>query len=442
MNKNLLNKTLKAYLLYSLLVLLIAAPIFYYATQKLYLQEADDTLLLHKKEFVEYVAPTMNETDIADWNKFNRNRKINPIANLINDTIYTTTHYDTLDTEIEPYRELKAAVTIKGKEYEYRGRINLVETQDLVKSIGILFLTTITILLIGLFFITKRMSLSLWKPFYNTLHQIESFEIDKTQTPVFTKTKIEEFNRLNSSIEKLIEKNTAIYKTQKEFIENAAHELQTPLAVFQAKIDTLIQRTDITQEQSEILDSLNDNISRLNRLNKNLLLLSKMENAVYNDKQTISLNNCIKKNLDFFTEQAKAKHLIIKIDLDDDFEIKSNPVLADVLMSNLFLNSIKHNIEHGEIIISSKKQSLIFTNSGQVEPLNKEHLFNRFSKTNPSEDGTGLGLSIIKKIAEINGWKVSYNYSSNLHSFTISFQNLNFILNRFSILQNKKLSEE
>lgn len=98
----------------------------------------------------------MNETNIADWNKFNRNRKINAFDNLSTDTIYTTTYYDTLDAELEPYRELKAAVTIQGKRYAYTGRINLVETQDLIKSIGILFLTTISILLIGLFFITKK----------------------------------------------------------------------------------------------------------------------------------------------------------------------------------------------------------------------------------------------------------------------------------------------
>lgn len=421
MNKKLLHKTLTAYLLYSLLILLFAAPVFYFATQKLYFQEADDTLLLHKKEFVKYAAPAMHETDIGDWNKFNRNGKIYPVGNLTTDTIYTTTYYDTLDAELEPYRELKAPVTIQGKRYAYTGRINLVETQDMIKSIGILFLATISILFIGLFFITKKLSLHLWKPFYKTLKQIESFEIDKTRKPEFIKTEIEEFNRLNTSIEKLIEKNTAIYKTQKEFIENASHELQTPLAVFQAKIDTLIQRADVTREQSEILDSLNNTVSRLNRLNKNLLFLSKMENAVYNDKQTISLNNCLQKNIHFFTEQAKAKHLIIRIDSKADIEVKSNPVLADVLISNLFLNAIRHNIEEGKIIISVNNNSLTFSNSGQSQILKSEHLFNRFSKVNPSEDGTGLGLSIIKKIADINGWQVSYNYINNLHSFTISF---------------------
>jgi signal transduction histidine kinase len=421
MNRKLLHKTLSAYLLYSLLILLIAAPVFYYAIQKLYLQEADDTLLLHKKEFTGYAAPALSENDVTRWNKINRNTKIDPAGNLFNDSLYSTTYYDTLDAELEPYRELKSIVSINGKPYTYTGRINLVENEDIIKSIGVLFLAIISLLLIGLFFITKKLSLSLWKPFYKTLEQIESFEIDKTKQPEFTKTEIEEFNRLNTSIKKLIEKNTSIFKTQKEFIENAAHELQTPLAVFQVKIDTLVQRPDITQGQSEILNSLNENVARLNRLNKNLLLLSKMEHGIYGDKKAVSLTNCIHKNLEFFTEQAKAKKLSIKIDENEDFEIKSNPVLAEVLISNLFLNAVKHNISGGQIIISLNKNSLTFSNSGLPNALNQKFIFNRFSKTNPSEEGTGLGLSIIKKITDLNNWKVSYNYLNNLHSFTISF---------------------
>ena len=420
MNKKLLHTTLSAYLLYSLLILLIAAPLFYFATQKLFLQEADDTLQLHKKEFIEFTAPGMHETDIANWNKFNRNRKISDISSLLNDTLYNTTYYDTLDAESEPYRELKAPVIIQGKTYAYTGRINLVESKDIIKSTGILFVIIISILLAGLFFITKRLSLSLWKPFYQTLQQIESFEIDKTQQPVFSKTPIEEFKRLNTSIEKLIGKNTAIYKSQKEFIENAAHELQTPLAVFQAKIDTLMQSADVTQEQLEILNALNVNVARLNRLNKNLLLLSKLENAVYDEKKPVSLRNCIQKNIQFFTEQAKAKQLNIQIDPGEDFEINADPVLADILISNLFLNAIKHNIKGGEIVISTNKNNCTFSNSGNPFPFNKEQLFNRFSKTNPSEDGTGLGLSIIKKIADMNGLQVSYDFANDRHIFSIS----------------------
>lgn len=421
MNKKLLNKTLKTYLIYSVLILIISAPLFYYATKRLYTKEADDTLLLHKKEYLKYTASTLKYTDIPLWNRFNRNAKIDSIKQVTKDTLFFSSYYDTLDAEIEPYRELNFPISIQGKPYTYSERINLVETEDLLKNIAILFFAIISILLFGLFFITKKLSLNLWKPFYKTLQQIESFEIDKTKQPDFAETDVEEFNRLNTSIKKLIEKNTIIYKSQKEFIENAAHELQTPLAVFQAKIDTLIQRSDVTQEQSEILDSLNENVSRLNRLNRNLLLLSKMENDSYSDKQTISLTNYIQKNLNFFTEQAKAKSLIIKMDLQKDFEIKSNPVLAEVLISNLFLNAIKHNIEGGQICIAIQENKLVFSNSGQPSPLNTDKLFKRFSKSNPSEQGTGLGLSIIKKIADINNWTVAYNYENNLHSFSILF---------------------
>jgi len=421
MNKKLLHKTSRAYLIYSVLILIISAPIFYYATQRLYMKEADDTLLLHKKEFLTYTSSTLTYADIAAWNRFNRNVKIDSGKKVTKDSLFFSTYLDTLDAEIEPYRELNFPISIQGKPYTYSARINLVETEDLIKNIAFLFLAIISILLIGLFFITKKLSLNLWKPFYRTLEQIESFEIDKTKQPEFSKTDIEEFNRLNASIVKLIEKNTAIYKSQKEFIENAAHELQTPLAVFQAKIDTLIQRSDVTREQSEILGSLNENVSRLNRLNKNLLLLSKIEHDNYGDKQTVLLSNYIQKNLDFFTEQANAKHLIVKVEMQEDVEIKSNPILAEILISNLFLNSIKHNIEAGQIGIVIKEGKLVFSNSGQPGPLNTNKLFNRFSKANPSEQGTGLGLSIIKKIADINHWSVFYKYENNLHSFSIAF---------------------
>ena len=421
MNKKLLNKTLKTYVIYFVLILIISAPLFYYATKRLYTKEADDTLLLHKKEFLKYTASTLQYTDIPLWNRFNRNAKIDSVKQVTKDTLFFSSYYDTLDAEIEPYRELNFPISIQGKPYTYSERINLVETEDLLKNIAILFFAIISILLFGLFFITKKLSLNLWKPFYKTLQQIESFEIDKTKQLDFAESDVEEFNRLNTSIKKLIEKNTIIYKSQKEFIENAAHELQTPLAVFQAKIDTLIQRSDVTQEQSEILDSLNENVSRLNRLNRNLLLLSKMENDSYSDKQTISLTNYIQKNLDFFTEQAKAKLLTIKMELQKDFEIKSNPILAEVLISNLFLNAIKHNIEGGQICIAIQENKLVFSNSGQPSPLNTDKLFKRFSKSNPSEQGTGLGLSIIKKIADINNWTVAYNHENNLHFFSILF---------------------
>ena len=421
MNKQLLHKSSRAYLLYAVLLLMVSAPVFYYATKKLYIKEADDTLMLHKKEFLQFNIATLKQTDVPVWNRFNRNVKIERSSTVTKDSLFFNNYYDTLDKEIEPYRVLNFPVTIENAPYVYSERINLVETADLIKNIAFLFFAIISVLLIGLFIITKKLSVNLWKPFYETLNRIENFEIDKTQSPFFSETSIEEFTRLNTSIKKLIEKNILIYNSQKEFIENAAHELQTPLAVFQAKIDTLIQRDDVTEEQAVLLGSLNDNVFRLNRLNKNLLLLSKIEHNNYSSRESILLTDYIQKNLAFFTEQANAKSISIKMESLQDFQIKSNPVLTEILISNLFLNAVKHNINDGQITITLTNNKLVFINSGQVQPLNTDKLFNRFSKANPSEQGTGLGLSIIKKICEVNNWSVVYNYENKLHSFSILF---------------------
>lgn len=403
------------------MLLIVSAPLFYYITERLYIEETDETLILHKNEFFKYSLPTLTTEEIQNWNKYNRNVKIDPFKNLTKDTLFHTSYYDTLDAEIEPYRELNTSIFIDGNPYTYSARINLVETEDLMESIAILFLVIISLLLVGLFVITKKLSINLWKPFNETLNKIEKFEIDKSNQPKFIETNIEEFNRLNKSIEKLIEKNTSIYHSQREFVENAAHELQTPLAVFQGKIDTFIQSSDFTEEQYKMLSSLNNSISRLNRLNKNLLLLSKMENDIYNEKQTINLNDAIKKHFDFFTEQAKAKNLNIKTELEEPVAVKSNPVLAEILISNLFLNAIRHNVNDGQVLVTLSNHSLTFSNTGQSQTLVANKLFNRFSKSNPSEQGNGLGLAIIKKIADLNNWKISYSFANNFHSFSLAF---------------------
>lgn len=139
MNKNLLYKTSRAYLLFSVILLVVSAPLFYYSTQKLYIDETDETLLLHKNEFIKYALPTLKTTDIPNWNKFNRNNKIEAYNNIKTDSLFYKSYYDILDSEIEPYRELNTPITIANRPYTYSTRINLVETEDLVESIAFLF---------------------------------------------------------------------------------------------------------------------------------------------------------------------------------------------------------------------------------------------------------------------------------------------------------------
>ena len=422
MTKKLLHKTSQYYLLFSFLILLIAAALFYYSIEKLYIDDADESLLLGKKEFIQDIAPTLKITEIRVWNKMNRDVKIEKVNyKITKDTIILKSYYDKLIHEQEPYRVLTGNITIEGQNFNYTSKINLVETEDLIQNIALLFTAVILVLLLGLYLINQQLSLKLWQPFYDNLHQIENFEIDKNIKPKFIKSNIEEFNRLNNATHKLILNNSIIYKNQREFIDNAAHELQTPLAIFKTELDTLLQRSDITLEQAELLGNLNDASDRLSKLNKNLLLLSKLENYQYLDIATVSINEIVNKQLPFFKEQALSKNIQVDCNIEKNIIIESNPVLVEIVISNLFLNALKHNIINGKISIETSGNSILFSNTGTNNALDQTKIFQRFSKFSTTGSGNGLGLSIVQKITKLNKWNIKYNFKENFHFFELQF---------------------
>jgi len=421
MKQKLFYKTQKAYMLFSLLVLTISAPVFYLLIEGMYEEDIDETLVLHQKEFMTYHAPGLRESEIAVWNRVSRDLKIEAATFPIpRDSVFQQFYYDTLDQENEPYRVLLSPVLIQGKPYHLRVRLSMVESEDLITGIVSLFLVIMVLLLTGLYLITRYFSKKLWQPFYDTLQQIEHFEIDKSSALHLPETSVEEFQRLNAALHKLAARNSLIYKSQQEFIENAAHELQTPLAIFQAKLETLMQQP-LTPEQADVLLSLSESASRLNRLNKNLLLLSKIDNENYAGKETIRLKDLLEKMLEFFTEQAREKYISVRLDTEAPGEASSNPVLAEIVISNLLLNAIRHNIENGVLTVSLEKNALSVSNTGPSSGLHADKLFLRFSRSGTISHGSGLGLAIIKKIADLNGWKISYAYRENLHVFTLVF---------------------
>jgi signal transduction histidine kinase len=80
---------------------------------------------------------------------------------------------------------------------------------------------------------------------------------------------------------------------QKEFTENASHELQTPLAVIQSKLDMLLQLPELNEKQSQIVQSLYTVSKRMSHLNKNLLLLSKIDNNQYEEKESVNVTTTV-----------------------------------------------------------------------------------------------------------------------------------------------------
>jgi signal transduction histidine kinase len=289
----------------------------------------------------------------------------------------------------------------------------------------IVFVTGLTVLffallIVGLILVNRRISNRLWQPFYRSLAQIKGFDLDQQQPVEFEKTDIDEFRELNQSLHKLIAGNVAVYNQQKEFADNASHELQTPLAIIQSKLDLLLQSQSLTDEQYNIIEEANKALARVTRINKNLLLLTKIENSQFMEKERIDLSALLQNTLPVFASFAEDKQLTLQTDIQPGVMVEGNKILIEILLNNLVTNAIRYSPASDAIAIRLDKQNLSITNAGTA-PLKQEQLFKRFSSISSQTPGTGLGLALVKQISNRYGWNIGYAFSNNLHTFTLTF---------------------
>src|ERR1051325_6625226 len=105
----------------------------------------------------------------------------------------------------------------------------------------------------------------------------------------------------------------------------------------------------------------------------------------------------------------------------EGFSLQINPQLADILLSNILTNAIRHNISGGKMIVDLKTNSLSVSNSGNPLEISPHKMFGRFQKASPSGESVGLGLSIVKQICDTHGIKIQYLYKDNKHTVELSF---------------------
>ena len=255
-----------------------------------------------------------------------------------------------------------------------------------------------------------------------TLQEMEQFSLVSGKEPVFKANDIKEFVKLNEQLHKLIKENLSIYRQQKEFVENASHELQTPLAVFRSQIDTLLQQPDLTETETNIIQSLYATSSRMSRLNKNLLLLAKMDNEQFECRETIDFAKILYEQLSPLRELAESNGIKVIVEVHNTCIVDANSILLESLISNLIVNAIRHNNNDvGIINIILDGKTFSISNTGQAEPLNPDKIFRRFSRTSEEKKGNGLGLSIVRQICLLHKWEIEYQYQDERHTFTLQF---------------------
>lgn len=407
-------------------MVVISIPVSLLSISAILNHEVDETLLMQSEQFLKHVKHFEYlddlDRDLVVLDQLTYNVHIKPAPGAIPEQTFENIQlYDSLEREERPYRQLSSVVSIQGKPYRLIILISLVDNNDLLLDIGLVQTMLMIVLTAGLLLINRSLSKKIWKPFYKMLDQLKAYAIDKSETIPTRKSQISEFDDLNETIGILTERNRKIFLQQKEFIEDASHELQTPLAIFQSQLDTLMQQPGLSEAVANGIGNLEDTAQRMSRLNKNLLLLSKIENQQFSQTESLDIHSLVSDYVNKLSPLAVQRGLSFHQSLTP-CHIQGNRTLLEILITNILHNAILHTDPDGIISVTLTQDAFEVSNTGT--PLDfPARIFERFRKENNRAQGSGLGLAIVKKICDSVGYRVTYAYLEGKHTFYIGFTN-------------------
>lgn len=419
----LLSYTYRKLALLLFLLMAVWGVLFYYAIIDEVVDETDDTLENYGEILMESALhdPSILETEGSLMSFY----KFTPISEEegrhYRQVFYDATVYIELEDEDEPVRVMCTAFRMPdGQYYELKLMISILERDDMVEAmlwyLGALFLLFLICTSIGIQLVLK----GVFRPLHRLLDWLHCIQPGKEVPPLDNPTKIREFRQLSDAALDMGNRSYKAYEEQKQFIENASHELQTPLAIVRGKVELLAESEGMTEQQMEQLDEIYATLGRAVRQNKSLLLLSRIENGQYTEMEDVSVDEILDELLPDLMDIYEHKQVrLIRKREEQPFIIRCNHSLAQILVSNLVKNSLLHNREEGELQVLTTPTSLVIKNTGDV-PLDGEKLFRRFYHgMDGKKDSTGLGLAIARSIALSSSLKLTYEWQDGMHTFRL-----------------------
>lgn len=322
----------------------------------------------------------------------------------------------------EPARILQTLFKDNNNQYfELTVLIPTIEKRDLIRAI----IRWITILYLGL--LLTLTIINVWvfqgslRPLYRLIDWMDNYKLGGTNTKLENETDITEYQKLNEATRAHIQRSEEIYEEQKLFIGNASHEMQTPLAICNNRIEWLMDQTTLSEEQFKELVKTKQTLRHLVRLNKSLLFLTKIENRQFPEISSLSINKLIKEHLVDYKEIYSLKNIQVDLIEEGELKISMNENLAVSLFTNLLKNAFVHTPDNKLIEITVSTDRFTISNSAEQGSLDKNKLFKRFSQANKKEGSTGLGLVIAKSICTVYNVSINYDFKDHKHCFMLTW---------------------
>jgi len=410
----LLSKTTLIYLVFTLTAFLISALFLTH--------EADEYIYIELERRFEFTERKVKRTleknqkikrkDTEIWHLKNKPANLSVVS--YSDTLIRNPDSDNLEifrkkTFILAHDSSYSKISIvKSISDFYRLRDDIFEA--LIPAFLILAFSIVLFnyLMSGLFF----------KPFNRILNHMRGFKVGQMNID-HVDTSTTEFIKMQNLFSDMVERIDEDYSNLKQYTENMAHEIQTPLTVIRNKLENLLTDEKWMLEKGEEIKIIYDETNYLSKLGQSLNLITRIENREFTDAREIKTKAVIEKHLAAIQESFELNKLKVKTNLSAEHKLYLDPVLLDIILKNLIRNAIQYASNVSPIVIESTPATLTISNHGNELPFAKEKLFDRFQRNNNSNKSLGLGLAIVKKICDLNNLVIKYRYSDQQHIFDI-----------------------
>ena len=323
--------------------------------------------------------------------------------------------------ETEPARILTTLFKDKeGTYFEVAVYTPTIEKKDLRQAIFQLLVGLFVSLLVAILLINVWVFRRSMRPFYRLVDWLDHSRLGKKNVPLENPTHTTEFRKLNEAVMRYATHSEEVFEQQKQFIGNASHELQTPLAICQNRLEMLMEDETLSELQMEEILKTYQTLEYVSKLNKSLLLLSKIDNSQFVETSEVCINEVLHRYVDDYCEVYNYRGIRLTVEEKGDFRIRMNETLSVVLVTNLLKNAFVHNIDKGEIRIVITSSGIRFVNTGSGEPLDGKRIFERFYQGKKKEGSTGLGLAIVDAVCRQYQLRVSYSAVDGMHCFEVS----------------------
>ncbi len=408
------------YILFTVLLFITGIVVFPFLLKDIFYRQIEENLRLEKL----LIQETINNTDtLPDFHSvFGHTIEVTLIPRVGKRVEYFS---DTLayDRDAEGFvrcRHLAVRDNDQtGRGYSIHIYKSLEETRKMILEILIVTSVIFFLLLLALVLVNYIVARRAWVPFYRTLRNLGSYDINKDIPLALAPSGILEFRRLNEALQRMSDKIRKDFLNLKEFNENAAHELQTPLSVIRTKLDLLVQDVNLTGDQLKLIGTVYDSVTRMSKMIQGLLLISKIDNNQFTQEEEILLGPLFDRGLQHMAEFISHRELSVSKDYQSEKRVRMDPALAEILAGNLISNAIRHNVDKGSVSIRITSSCLEISNTGLPMKIDPESLFERFRKGGRHSDSIGLGLAIVRTIVDHYGMKVNYSCEGDLHTLII-----------------------